>query len=93
MSNPDVSHGPGGTMYAGPDAMSVVRATYLVSGLRLYAKSKMLLTRNATPTAMLAMATGFTGKKYKRGQYEQAADDVKVWSDLMKSGLQVEVRE
>ena len=36
---------------------------------------------------MLKMATEYTGKTYKRGQYEQAAADVGVWVDTMRAAL------
>ena len=75
------------TSFVGPDATNYVRAELLASSLRLYAKCGMRPTRMVGPTQMLQMATSYTGKKYKRGQYEQAADDVKKWANEMKAAL------
>jgi len=50
-------------------------------GLRLYAKTGMKPNRDWTPTAMLRVASQITGKKYKRGDYLRAADDIKAVLD------------
>lgn len=42
-----------------------------------------------TISNMLAMATGYTGIKYKRGAYVQAAEDVQRWADEMKAALPI----
>ena len=84
-----IHHKSGGITLAGPDAVNLYRAAMLKSGLAMYAKSKMLLTRAMTPSAMLAMATQYTGKTYKRGQYAQAAQDVDVWVQTMRAALPV----
>jgi hypothetical protein len=81
---------PGGTTFAGPDGVALYRATALASGLRLYAKTKMKPNRAWSPSAMLAAATGITGKKYKRGEYAKAADDLKIWADTMAAALPIE---
>lgn len=36
-------------------------------------------------TATLAMASEYTGQVYKRGQYGQAAADLRVWIKTMKT--------
>lgn len=77
------------TTFVGPDATNYVRAEVLASSLGLYAKAKILPTRGVTATDLLKMATGYTGKTYKRGQYEQAAADVKKWANEMKAALPV----
>lgn len=84
-----VLHKGGGATYAGPDAMHLMRAIHLASFLKLYAKTKMRPTRTVSGPMMLTMATEFTGKTYKRGQYEQAAADVRVWIDTMKAAIPV----
>lgn len=84
-----IHHEGGGTTLAGKDAVNLYRAATLKSALNLYAKSNILLARNITPTSMLTMATGYTGKKYKRGQHAQAAADVDVWVQTMKAALPV----
>lgn len=85
----EIKVGPGGTTFAGPDAVALFRATTIASGLRMYAKHKILPNRAYTPTAMLKAATGITGKAYKRGQYQQAADDIKLWADTMAAALPI----
>lgn len=77
----------GGTTLSGPDAMALYRAASLRQGLLLYAKTKMLMTRGATPTFLLAEASKVTGHKYKRGAYTEAAEDLRIWCETMKAGL------
>ena len=73
--------------FVGPDATNYVRAVTVAQGLRMYAKHGMRITRMATPTRLLQAATQYTGKRYKRGAYLQAADDVMRWADEMKAAL------
>jgi hypothetical protein len=75
------------TSFVGNDAVNYVRAELLASSLRLYASCGIRPTRTVGPTQMLQMATGYTGKKYKRSEYIKAADDVKKWADEMKAAL------
>jgi hypothetical protein len=89
MNDSEIKTGPGGTTFAGPDAVALFRATSLASGLRLYAKTGMKPNRAWTPSAMLHAAGAITGKRYKRGQHQQAADDLKVWADTMAAALPV----
>ena len=84
-----VLHKRGGTTFAGPDAVNLVRAIYLKQALVMYARSKMLMTRGVTPTFMLAEATKYTGHKYKRGAYTEAAKDLADWIATMKVALPV----
>lgn len=77
------------TTFVGGDAVNYVRAVMLASSLKLYAKCKILPTRGVTISSMLAMATGYTGIKYKRGAYVQAAEDVQRWADEMKAALPI----
>lgn len=81
------------TTFVGPDSVNYVRATMLASALKLYAKAKIIPTRGVTPTKMLVMATGYTGKKYKRGEYLKASEDVLKWAHEMKAALPVEHQE
>jgi hypothetical protein len=90
MSESVITTGAGGTAFVGPDAVALYRATVLASALRLYAKTGMKPNSAWTPTKMLAAASGITGKRYKRGQHEQAANDVKLWADTMAAALPVE---
>jgi len=74
------------TSFIGPDATHLFQARCLVMSLRAI-KSGFRLTRGATPTRMLALATQFTGQKYKRGEYDRAMADVQVWISTMESAL------
>ena len=93
MDNSEIIHSKGGTMLAGRDAVSVYAALTLASALKLYANSKMLMTRGATPTVLLAKATEITQKKYKRGEYLKAADDVHAWAIEMRDAIPTTVVE
>lgn len=77
--------------FVGPDAVNYVRAELLASSLRLYVTScgRIIPTRGVGIRKMLSMATGYTGKKYKRtrNDYMNAADDVKKWADEMKAAI------
>lgn len=75
------------TSFVGPDAVNYVRAQVLASSLRLYSKTKILPTRGVTISKLLKMAEGYTGKRYKRGAYIQAAEDVRRWANEMKAAL------
>lgn len=75
--------------FVGSDAVNYVRAELLASSLKLYAATKIIPTRGVTISKMLAMATGYTGKAYKRGDAIKAADDVKKWANEMKAALPV----
>lgn len=80
------------TTYAGPDATNFYRAATLRGSLKLYAECKIIPTRGVTITKMLAMATKYTGKKYKRGEALKAANDISKWIDAMRSALPI-IRE
>lgn len=75
------------TAYVGPDATNFYRARVLQSSLRLYAKTGMIPTRGVTATVLLKLAEPYTGKKYKRGQHEQAAADMDAWISTMNAAL------
>ena len=87
----EIHVGPGGTTYAGPDAVNLVRAAHLAAALRLHARTGMIPTRGITITRMKALATGYTGKAYRKGDAEtlRAADDVAHWCTVMKAALPV----
>lgn len=58
-----------------PDAYRVL---VLRQALRIHVVSggKMRMTRTATPTRLLAMASEVTGRQYKRGQHAVALADI-----------------
>jgi hypothetical protein len=92
MNDSYIETGKHGTTFVGLDATRLVQATMLASSLRLYALHKIVPTRTVTPTKMLALATSFSGKKYKRGSYLEAAKDVTEWANAMKAALPVVAR-
>lgn len=57
----------------GAIAMRALQAGMIARALRTYQKSGLLPTRGYTPTKMLAAASDLTGIKFKRGEYERAA--------------------
>jgi hypothetical protein len=93
MTESSINISTGGTTFSGPDATNLFRAMTLKSALGLYAKCGMIPTRGVTITKMLAMATEYTGKKYKRGDAEKAAEDVRQWCEAMKAALPITVEK
>ena len=91
--NSGVTVGAGGTMFHGPDGVKLYQAIALKHGLKLYANTGMKPNRMWTPTAMLKLATSFTGKKYKRGEHAKAAQDMTAWIDAMNAAIPIERRD
>jgi len=89
--NSEIRVWPSGVMYSGTDAVSMYRAITVKVAIETYARTKMRMTRNATPTVLLGIAGEYTGKKYKRGQYDQAAQDLNVWIETMRAAMPVTV--
>jgi len=82
-------HQGGGVSFVGPDAVNLMRAITLRRALELYARTGMLLARGVSPTQLLKIAQEYTGKAYKRGQYDQAAQDVGTWVEAMKAAMPI----
>lgn len=74
----------GGTSFADSD-VEIFATLALASGLRLYAATGMKPNRAYTPTAMLKAAGHYTGKVYKRGQFEAAAADLVNYANVLKA--------
>lgn len=91
MDNNEITLRADGTvsMYTGKDAVNVFRARVLASSIRLFAKTGLKPTRGVSGRAMLDMATTYSGKKYKRGEYERAAQDVDTWTATMIAALPI----
>lgn len=87
--NSQITIGKGGTVFEGPDATALFRAMTLKGALGLYAKHGIIPTRGVTITRMLAIATEYTGKKYRRGEAAKAAADVEVWCNTMRAALPI----
>jgi hypothetical protein len=83
-------HQHGGATFQGKDGVRLFQAIALKGGLKLYAATGMKPNRAWTPTAMLKLAESFTGKRYKRGQHQQAADDMTIWIDAMRAAMPIE---
>lgn len=81
-----------GTTFSGRDAVLLFKAITLRSGLKL-AQAGIKLNRWTTTSDLFKMATNYTGKPYKRGQYEQARADLTIWIDTMKAAMPVTVEE
>ena len=81
-----------GTTVSGRDAVLLFKSITLRSGLKL-AQAWIKLNRWTTTTDLFQMATTYTGKQYKRGQYDQARADLTIWIDTMRSALPVTVEE
>lgn len=85
-------HKGGTTTFSGLDAVHLFRAAVLKSGLGLLSKG-IRPTQGLSLTKALKMASGYTGKKYKRGEAERARADLQIWIDTMKAALPVETEE
>jgi hypothetical protein len=81
----------GGMGFSGPDATNLFRAITLRSALKLH-KVGIKATRGVTARGLFAMTKEYTGKTYKRGQYDEAIDDLTIWIETMKSALPI-IRE
>lgn len=77
------------TTYNGHDAVHLLRARVIISGLRLYAKTGMKLTRTAGITQLLRSAAEYTRKTYRRGDALRAADDLEQWAIAMETALPI----
>ena len=66
--------------------MPMYRVIVLKSAIGLYLKSNRRLTPNRayTPTNMLKWAGEITGKRYKRGQHQQALLDLGMWLEVAR---------
>jgi hypothetical protein len=89
MDDSYISHGKGGTMFSGPDAVRLFQAMSLHAGLGLL-KAGIKPTRDWTITKALHAAAQYTGKTYKRTEIDRARIDLKIWIDTMRSALPIE---
>jgi len=83
-----VQHGDGVTAFIGLDSTRLLHARTVYHALKA-CKIGMRLTRTATPTRCFDMASKISGKRYKRGQYDQAMADVRAWIVTMECALPV----
>ena len=87
--NDQVSVHAGGITFEGRDAVRLFQAVSLRSGIKLYQKTKIRPNKAWTPTAMLTLAGRICGKTYRRGQFQEAIDDLTIWIETMKSAMPV----
>tara|TARA_R110000868_G_scaffold12052_6_gene58528 strand:+ start:3953 stop:4228 length:276 start_codon:yes stop_codon:yes gene_type:complete len=88
MTDSHITIRPGSTSYIGLDATRLLHAKTVFHALKACSLG-MLLTRTATPTRTFALASKITGKTYKRGQYDRAMADVRLWIVTMEAALPV----
>lgn len=88
MNDSMVTISNGGVMYSGPDAVNLARAITVRSALKL-AKVGLSI-RGANKTQLLKIASEYTDRQYKRGQYDLAISDITVWIETMKLAMPVE---
>lgn len=62
------------TKLEGPRAY---QALAIATGLRMYAKTRMQMSAAWSPSAMMRMASVITGQKFKRGEYVNAATELR----------------
>jgi len=62
-----------------PEQIKAYQAITLKHALLVYARTGMQVNTAYTPKNMLLGAEQITGKKFKRGQYQQAADALDEW--------------
>jgi len=86
MEDSYIHHGRGGTMFAGPDAVALVRVTALWSGIGLL-QHGILPSRGWSMTKALKWAGVVTGKTYKRTQANEARGDLQIWIAEMRDAL------
>ena len=76
-----------GVSFVGPDAVELFRVACLASAMGLY-KAKISPGPGCmTGPQALKDATRYTGIAYKRGEYDQARSDLKIWIATMKSAI------
>lgn len=86
-SKSSIHHTSGASVYSGREAVNVFGAITVASALDLYAKTGMRVNRAYTPTAMLAAVERYTGRKFKRGQYAEAAAHLREWARAVRAGI------
>lgn len=90
-----IRKGPGGILFAGPDAVALYRAISLHSALRMYRSTRLLPFRGTNITKLLASAAEVMGRSttYKRAALDAAIADLERWISVMRSALPTEVSE
>jgi hypothetical protein len=97
MTEPKIIYRKDGSLSSlqGREAVELMRVQTIISGINMNIRTngQMVLTRGATITKLLGMASGYTGKKYssrKKEDKERAIADLTVWFNNMKSTIPTE---
>ena len=88
MTDTEIKMLPGGGVVLTGEATELYRAMVLDAALGLL-KRGVTPTKGLTGKQALAMVQRYTGKQYKRGQFDVARADLKVWIETMKSSIPV----
>ena len=88
MNDSQVSISNGGVMFAGPDAVNLYRAMSVRASLRIVGIGMSI--KGVSKRGLLKIASEYTGKQYKRGEYEKAREDLTTWIETMKLALPIE---
>ena len=78
--------------FHGPDATAYFRARTVMASIILYQKTGLQPTRGVGITRLLAIASEYTGKRYRRGQADAAVADLKIWTETMLAALPIVTR-
>lgn len=93
MTDSMIAVNKGSTTFIGPDATNLYRCAVLRGAIKLWAGTGIIPTRGMTITRMLAQATGYSQKPYKRGEALKAVEDLTQWIEAMKAALPIEREE
>lgn len=99
MNSPKITYNKDGSLLAldGREAVELMRVQTIIMGIKMNISTNgaMVLTRGATITKLLTMASSYTGSKYsarKQADKERAIADLQVWFNNMKSTIPTETR-
>lgn len=87
MADRITTRASGATVFEG-SGIEAYRLLVIASALELYGKTGIKANTAYTPTAMFRNATAATGKRYKRGQYFEAAADLRKVVENMRSRIE-----
>lgn len=68
---------------------AIIQIKFVARALRTYEKTGMIMARNGKPTQLLKLASYYTGKTYKRGQYLQAATDLDAVAQQVEQKVEI----
>ena len=70
------------TSFNGTAAVNVFGAITLKAAIKMWAEHGIRANRAYTPTRMKSAAEAYTGKKYKRGQWDEMIRDLVQYVDV-----------